>query len=104
MADKYCLDLELDKNICLTALKELQKHALEKLHDKEKYKETGIAVIKVKLSGFNSASTVSTTNKNDNPFTSRILSINIRLSSYTDSLQKAVSEQINVSPERLVNS
>lgn len=85
--------MKIDKNICITALQELQKHALDKLHDKEKYQETGIAIIKVKLSG-------NVVSVPDSSTSSRILSINISLSSTTSDLQSAVSEQINVPPER----
>lgn len=91
LANKYSNELDIDKNICITALQELQKHALDKLHDKEVYQETGVAIIKVKLSGNIVPGNITN---------SRILSIHTTLSSLTSSLQKAVSEQIDVTPEK----
>ncbi|XP_075235105.1 NEDD8 ultimate buster 1-like isoform X5 [Lycorma delicatula] len=92
LANKYSNELDIDKNICITALQELQKHALDKLHDKEVYQETGVAIIKVKLSGNIVPGNITN---------SRILSIHTTLSSLTSSLQKAVSEQIDVTPEKV---
>lgn len=110
LAEKYCEELKIDKNICITVLKELQKHALDKLHDKDIYNKTGVAVIKVKLSsGNNSSNNINTShrvndsNNNSNNALSnvgRILSIHINLSSFPSAVMEAVSEKISVSPER----
>uniref|UniRef100_A0A1B6DNP8 UBA domain-containing protein n=2 Tax=Clastoptera arizonana TaxID=38151 RepID=A0A1B6DNP8_9HEMI len=85
LAVKYSSLLNFDKEMCLTALKQLQKHSLDRVKEKEVFKETGLATIKIKVSSR----------------ISQILSLQIHLSDMAEKLIQKVSDLLCIPKERI---
>lgn len=49
LSDSYSEHLEIPVEICLETLKELQESSLENLQQRNKFKESGLATLKIKL-------------------------------------------------------
>lgn len=54
MAKNYSESLSIPYELCYTVLIDLQKNALEKLKERDLFKETGIATLKIRISQENS--------------------------------------------------
>lgn len=76
--------LNIDQEYCISTLKELQNRALSHLKSNEIFKATGIANLKIKVSG-------------KNPVT---VSVDIPLTSSTQRLIEEVAQMTNISNER----
>ncbi|XP_047115578.1 NEDD8 ultimate buster 1-like [Schistocerca piceifrons] len=84
LAEKYSKSTGLDQNTCLSVIKELQSHALQKLQERTQFQESGIATLKVRVS------------KNR-----KIHSVKIRLTDIGHQLLEAVASELQQPLERL---
>ncbi|XP_066999509.1 NEDD8 ultimate buster 1 isoform X2 [Anabrus simplex] len=87
LSEDYSTVLGIERTRCLTALRELQVHSLERLRERNHYQETGIATLKVRISG-------------DKKRTNQ-LSLPIRLSANGQDLLEAVAAEIKEQVERV---
>ena len=87
--NKYSSGLGIDAVSCLAALKELQEHALDRLRERDHFRETGLATVKVRVPDENGGR--------------RIISIQTKLSANVEEFQQSVAEQIGIESLRYVN-
>lgn len=85
---EYSQTLNLPYNYCNAALSELQTNALEKLKQRDRFKESGLATIKVKVLKESQSC--------------RLLTKEVSLSSSTADLKNLIASDIDTSPERFV--
>lgn len=89
LSEDYSRTLKISKEECHAALSELQQNALEKLKQREHFKESGVATIKIKLlSGANS----------------KLLTKEVSLNLSAHNLKEIISTDVKVSAEKLVLS
>lgn len=84
MAVQYHETLNIHPQLCSEILLELQKKSLQRLVEREEYKEKGVATVRVKVSGQNTPE----------------FSIHLKLSSPVEMLAKSISEKISVAAEK----
>lgn len=87
LSQVYSERLHLSTLECYAALSELQRNALEKLKQREHFKESGEATIKLKLL---------------NGINSRVLTKEVPLSLPVRDFKQLISKDANVSIERLI--
>ncbi|KAF2899522.1 hypothetical protein ILUMI_06657 [Ignelater luminosus] len=87
LAEDYSIALNLPCDSCYAAISELQTHALEKLKQRDRFKESGIATLKIKI-----------LNQNASP---KLISKEILLSSLGSDLKNIVSEHVEVPLDKL---
>jgi hypothetical protein len=85
----YSSSLGIAADSCLVALLELQQHALERLREREHFRETGLATIKFRVP--------------DKSLSRRIISVETVLSATVQEVQQAVASQIGVECDRYLN-
>jgi len=85
----YSSSLGIAADSCLATLLELQQHALERLRERDHFRETGLATIKVRV-------------PDKNP-SRRIISVETKLSATVQEVQQAVASQIGVECDRYLN-
>lgn len=78
--------LNIDVEHCLVAIKELQNHALEKMKERDSFKATGVATLKVRVPNQAGGTILST--------------IKISLNALGSDLKEAVAQQISSVPSR----
>lgn len=83
----YSSSLGIAADSCLAALLELQQHALERLRERDHFRETGLATIKVRV-------------PDKNP-SRRIISVETKLTATVQEMQQAVASQIGVECDRI---
>ncbi|PSN45549.1 hypothetical protein C0J52_05786 [Blattella germanica] len=87
LMNKYSSGLGIDAVSCLAALKELQEHALDRLRERDHFRETGLATVKVRVPDENGGR--------------RIISIQTKLSANVEEFQQSVAEQIGIESLRI---
>jgi len=85
----YSSSLGIAADSCLAALQELQQHALDRLRERDHFRETGLATIRVRVP--------------DKNHSRRILSLETKLSATVQEVQQAVASQIGVECDRYLN-
>lgn len=80
--------MKISEEECYAALSELQGNALEKLKQREHFKESGLATVKLKLL---------------NGVNSKLLTKEVSLISPARNLKEIVAKENNISIERLVS-
>uniref|UniRef100_A0A1B6L3Y2 UBA domain-containing protein n=1 Tax=Graphocephala atropunctata TaxID=36148 RepID=A0A1B6L3Y2_9HEMI len=85
LCDQLVPQLNIDRVLCMNALKDLQNHALDRLNSNKVFKETGTSCLRVKISG-------------EVP---RLLSVNILLTANTTQLLEEIGKEIGIDPERI---
>lgn len=88
LSQDYSGRLEIPAEECYAALSELQGNALEKLKQREHFKESGVATIKLKL--LNGANT-------------KLMTKEVSLAAPASSLKRIISRDANVSIDKLVS-
>lgn len=48
---RYSKELNLSEEVCSSILEELRLHALQKLSERKKFQDSGLATLKVKIAG-----------------------------------------------------
>lgn len=89
LSQEYSGRLKIPLEECYAALSELQGNALEKLRQREHFKESGVAAVKVKLL---------------NRANSQLLTKEISLASPALRLKEIIARDVNISKEKLVKS
>ncbi|KAG8271981.1 positive regulation of proteasomal ubiquitin-dependent protein catabolic process [Homalodisca vitripennis] len=85
LCEQLSPELNIDPELCITALRNLQNNALESLKSNKMFKETGMACLRVRVSG-----EVPT-----------LLRINISLSDPTTEFLKEIAKETGISHERI---
>lgn len=86
LVKNYSSSLGISADSCLAALLELQQHALDRLRERDHFRETGLATIRVRV-----------TDKNHSR---RIISLETKLSATVQEVQQAVASQVGVDFDR----
>lgn len=86
MAKNYSESLSIPYEICHTVVIDLQKNALEKLKERDLFKETGIATLKIRISHESSGV--------------KVLKIEQRLSSFGVDLKNEVTLRTDIPSNR----
>lgn len=86
MAANYSASLNINQDSCLYAIKELQESALQKLKERDHFKTTGLATIKVRISNEERGM--------------RILNFEIRLNATGLDLKNDIATRIDVNSDR----
>ncbi|RZF48616.1 hypothetical protein LSTR_LSTR010621 [Laodelphax striatellus] len=89
LAEKFSTALNFESNVCHDILCHLRQNALEKLQERSDFKETGIATIRVKVSGAL------------NGVTQKSISILTKLDVSVSEVQEMIAEKLSLSVERL---
>lgn len=84
LSEQLVEQLNLGQEQCMSALRELQAHSIKSLKAKQTFQDTGVASLRVKVSGEHRTT----------------LSININLASNARQLVEDISNQVNVPVER----
>lgn len=87
MGRDFSTILQLPETLCIAAVQELQNSALDKLAAKAKFNETGLASLKVRVP--------------NQPGGTKLLTIEITLTSSGSDLQNLVSQKLNVTPSKI---
>jgi hypothetical protein len=85
----YCSSLGIAADSCLAVLRELQQHSLDRLRERNHFKETGLATIRVRVS--------------DKSHSRRIISLKTKLSAMVQEVQQTVASQIGVEFDRYLH-
>lgn len=91
LVSKYAADLKLSPDTVSDILESLRLHALQKLHERNKFQQSGLATIKVKVSGQKS--------KDENK--TILSSIEMSLDCKGEELRKHLAERIGTIPDQL---
>ncbi|KDR09755.1 NEDD8 ultimate buster 1 [Zootermopsis nevadensis] len=83
----YCSSLGIAADCCLAVLRELQQHSLDRLHERDYFKETGLATIRIRVP--------------DKSHNRRIISLKTKLSAMVQEVQQTVASQIGVEFDRI---
>jgi hypothetical protein len=86
LVKKYSSSLGISVDSCLAALLELQQHALDRLRERDRFKETGLATIRVRVP--------------DKNHSRRVIPLEIKLSATVQELQQEVASQVGVEFDR----
>ncbi|XP_017786939.1 PREDICTED: NEDD8 ultimate buster 1-like [Nicrophorus vespilloides] len=86
LAKDYCKSLNMDFDACHAAISELQTNAIEKLKQRDRFKESGVATIKIKI-------------LNQNP--PKLISKEILLSTVGMNFKVLISDEVNIPIDRL---
>ena len=86
LVKNYSSSLGISADSCLASLLELQQHALDRLRERDHFRETGLATIRVRV-----------TDKNHSR---RIISLETKLSATVQEVQQAVASQVGVDFDR----
>ncbi|KAJ9594376.1 hypothetical protein L9F63_014199, partial [Diploptera punctata] len=87
LMEKYSALLGIDPESCLAALKELQQHALDRLREREHFRETGLATLKVRVPDENGSR--------------RIISLHTKLTATVEEFQRSIANEITIEPARI---
>lgn len=85
----YSISLGIPAASCLAVLRELQQHALIRVRERDHFKETGLATIRVRVP--------------DENHSRRIISLETKLCATVQEVQQAVASQIGVEFDRYLN-
>lgn len=86
LTEKYSSLLNIDRASCGVALRELKDHALMRLKEREMFRQTGLATVKVRVSGS----------------IPRLLTIQVLLNETVSQLTDKVAEKLEIAKNRLV--
>ncbi|PNF44037.1 hypothetical protein B7P43_G16238, partial [Cryptotermes secundus] len=87
LVKNYSSSLGISADSCLASLLELQRHALDRLRERDRFRETGLATIRVRV-----------TDKNHSR---RIISLETKLSATVQEVQEEVASQVGVGFDRI---
>ncbi|KAJ4443419.1 hypothetical protein ANN_05087 [Periplaneta americana] len=87
LTKEYSSSLGIAEDSCLAALKELQQHSLDRLRERDRFRETGLATIKVRVPDENGGR--------------RIISVETKLSANVQEVQQTVASQVGVEFDRI---
>lgn len=86
LARNYSESLSIPLESCTYALRELQEHALEKLKERDHFKSTGIATLKIRIP--------------KEGLGTRIINVEVRLGVMGLELKNDIASRIDTSPDR----
>jgi hypothetical protein len=84
--ENYSSSLGISADSCLAALLELQQHALHRLRERDHFRETGLATIRVRVP--------------DKNHSKRVISLEAKLSATVLEVQQTVASQVGVEFDR----
>lgn len=87
LTKSYSSSLRIDPDSCIAALRELQEHALDRLRERDHFRETGLASLKVRVPDENGSR--------------RIISLQIKLTATVEEFQQNLADQIGIEQERI---
>lgn len=92
LVSRYAKELNISEEVCSSSLEELRLHALQKLSERKKFQDSGLATLKVKIAGLRGLKDVSKPS---------VIVLEISLSVRGQELREQISSLINVPTEQL---
>ncbi|XP_039295333.1 NEDD8 ultimate buster 1 isoform X2 [Nilaparvata lugens] len=89
LVEKFAVALNLDISVCHDILCQFQQNALKHLQERSEYKETGVATIRVKVSGA------------QNDVCQKTINVSTKLDVPVSDVQKMIADKLGLSAERL---